>query len=418
MATEEQNDYKSNLTDFIDDATYGRFDKRKCALSLERYLGEDRLADIQEKARQKSIEAIKEKRPGLGLKDMALLNASFLDRAQYEPGMCRGSNQANVGYRSWTKAGSFVRTPQELGVPRYEGDPKEAAEIVKHAAINFGACRVGITGLDKRHIYQYSCEGKEIVFEPVEEPYETKEKRVIPEKCKYTVVMLLQMSREDFSLVPLHVGSHVPILTYMRIDLLTAAVADFIRGLGYTALPSANDTACNVPFALEAGLGELGRTDRLINPDFGSLIRICKVFTDLPMELDGWKNSGIARFCRDCRRCAEACPVKALNTERDPSFEVKGPWANAGHKAWFGDSVRCWTYARSVDSVCGICLNVCPWNKPKGLLHTLIKAIIKKTSLFNKFFVTADKFFGYGKQGDPEKWWKLKLPTYGIDTRR
>ncbi len=34
------------------------------------------------------------------------------------------------------------------------------------------------------------------------------------------------------------------------------------------------------------------------------------------------------------------------------------------------------------------------------------------------FFVAADKFFGYGKPMDPEKWWNLDLPTYGIDTRR
>jgi epoxyqueuosine reductase QueG len=67
---------------------------------------------------------------------------------------------------------------------------------------------------------------------------------------------------------------------------------------------------------------------------------------------------------------------------------------------------------------CGICLPVCPWNKPRGILHSLVRAVIKKTALFNRLLVAADKFFGYGKPMDPEKWWNLDLPTYGIDTRR
>ena len=99
--TEEQNGYKSSLTDLIDDATYGRFDKRKCALYLGQYLGEDKLADIKRKACQGTIESIKENRPGLGLKDRALLSASRLREGIYEP-ECAGPNKPNVGLRSWT----------------------------------------------------------------------------------------------------------------------------------------------------------------------------------------------------------------------------------------------------------------------------------------------------------------------------
>ena len=65
------------------------------------------------------------------------------------------------------------------------------------------------------------------------------------------------------------------------------------------------------------------------------------------------------------------------------------------------------------DTVAGI-----KQNKPRGILHSWVRAVIKKTPLFNRLFVAADKFFGYGKPMDPEKWWNLDLPTYGIDTRR
>ena len=419
MSTEDETTYKSSLTDLIDDATYSRFNKRKSALYYGQYLGEDRKAEIRATARQKVIQRIKESKPGHGLKDVALQSAAT--SIYYEHGFedtCIGPNLPNIGLRSWSGVSDSLLTPEILGVPKYEGTPREAAKIVKRAAKNFGAFRVGITGLDRRHIYEYDCDGKKIVFEPVEAPCETEKKRVIPEKCTYVVVMLLQMSREALACAPAPIGSMVPMFTYKRIDVLTGAVAEFIRALGYTAIPSANDTAPNGPFASEAGLGEQGRGDRLINPDAGALVRICKVFTDLPMEPDEPKNFGIAEFCRVCHRCVEVCPVKTINDESNPSFEVPGQWVNPGHKTWHGDNPTCWAYAESTGGTCGICLAVCPWNKPKGLLHTLVKGIIKKTPLFNRFFVWADKFFGYGKPIDPEKWWDLDLPTYGIDTCR
>jgi len=416
--TEEiQNNYKSSLTDWIDDATYGRFDKRKSALSLHLYLGEKRLNDLLRAADDKILEGIRQNKPGLGLKDRALLGASRLVQGPERKDF-RGPNRPNVGFRSWKQISDLVSTPQELGMPKYEGNPEETAKIIKHVARNFGACRTGITGLDKRHVYRYECDGKETVFEPVEEPYETEHKRVIPEKCKYVVVMLVQMPREAFAQVPFPVGNSVPLFTYTRIDMLAGAVAEFIRKLGYTAIPSANDTASNIPLAIEAGLGELSRTDRLVNPAFGSMVRICKVITDLPMELDNRRCFGIVEFCKVCQRCAEACPAKAVNTEREPSFKAPGPWTNPGHKAWFGKSIQCWSYAKLTGGSCGICLSVCPWNKPKGLLHTIVKAVIKRTSFFNRFFVAADKLFGYGKPANPESWWKRKLSTYGIDTHR
>jgi len=419
LKIKDEKPYKSSFTGLIDDETYGRFDKRKSALYYGQYLGEEKKAEIRARARREMIQRIKENKPGYGLKEVALQNAA--NSIYYEHGRedtCIGPNLPNVGLRSWTGVSDALLTPEILGVPKYKGTPEEAAKIVKRAAKNFGAFRVGITGLDRRHVYQYDCDGKQILFEPVDRPYETDKKRVIPDKCTNVVVMLLQMSHEALACAPSPIGSMVPMFTYKRIDVLTGAVAEFIRGLGYIAIPSANDTAPNGPFASEAGLGEQGRGDRLINPEAGALVRICKVFTDLPMVLDEPKDFGIAAFCRVCRRCVEACPVNTINDEPDPSFEIPGPWSNPGHKTWHGDNPTCWAYAESTGGTCGTCLAVCPWNKPKGLLHAIVRGIIKRTSVFNRFFVWADRRFGYGKPLAPVKWWDLDLPTYGIDTRR
>lgn len=58
-----------------------------------------------------------------------------------------------------------------------------------------------------------------------------------------------------------------------------------------------------------------------------------------------------------------------------------------------------------------------PWNKPNTLLYRTVKAVIKRTALFNRALVRLDKMLGYGKPLSSETWWRKKLPTYGIDTR-
>jgi reductive dehalogenase len=142
-----------------------------------------------------------------------------------------------------------------------------------------------------------------------------------------------------------------------------ASLAEFIRGLGYQAIPSVNDTAQSVPFAMEAGLGELSRLNKLVTLEFGAAVRLCKVFTDLPMECDQPVDFGLAAFCRMCKKCAEACPSRALSFDDDPSYKVRGPWNNPGHKAWFEDSYRCLQYWQKVGNGCGICIASCPYTK-------------------------------------------------------
>ena len=89
--------------------------------------------------------------------------------------------------------------------------------------------------------------------------------------------------------------------------------------------PSVNDTALSVPFAVEAGLGKLSRLNKMVSPEFGAGVRLCKVFTDLPMACDKPIDCGIVEFCKRCKKCAEACPSRALSFDEEPSFKVRGP---------------------------------------------------------------------------------------------
>jgi reductive dehalogenase len=178
-----------------------------------------------------------------------------------------------------------------------------------------------------------------------------------------------------------------------------------------------NDLGSSVAIGVDAGLGELGRTNRLITPEFGPYVRLCKVLTDLPLATDKPIDFGLLEFCKVCKRCAEACPSNCLSFDDQPSFQVKGEWNNPGHQAWFEDSPKCLAYWQESTSGCSICIPVCPWaKKDKTMIHEIVKATSAKIPALDIFFNTMDEAFGYGRQKDADKWWSLNLPEYGIDT--
>jgi reductive dehalogenase len=261
--------------------------------------------------------------------------------------------------------------------------------------------------------------GKQIVFEVVEEPYEADEKFVIPDKCRYAIAMAVQMSLDNIQCAPTAISSAGSTLSYSRCELLVAGLAEFIRGLGYVAIPSVNDLGSSVPIAYEAGVGEMARTNRLITPEYGPMVRLCKVITDLPLAVDKPIDFGLHEFCKVCKRCAEACPPQSLSFDDEPSFKVKGEWNNPGHQAWFENSPLCFAYWQESTTNCSICLAVCPWaKKDKTLIHEIVKASSAKIPVLDDLFTRMDLAFGYGRQKSAERWWRMDHPEYGIDTAR
>ena len=295
----------------------------------------------------------------------------------------------------------------------YDRDTKETH---KAAARYFGAAITGITILDRRHINAVEG-GKQIVFEAVDGPYGTDEKNVIPDKCRYAIAMAVQMSLYNIQCSPTAISSAGSSMGYSRCEFLVAGLAEFIRGLGYVAIPSVNDLGSSVAIAYDAGVGEMARTNRLITPEYGPTVRLCKVITDLPLATDKPVDFGLLEFCKVCKRCAEACPSGCLSFDDEPSFKVKGEWNNPGHRAWFEDAPQCLAYWQESTSGCSICIAVCPWaKKDKTLIHEIVKASSAKIPVLDSLFTHMDRAFGYGQQKSVDMWWHLDLPEYGIDT--
>ncbi|MBW2263354.1 MAG: reductive dehalogenase, partial [Deltaproteobacteria bacterium] len=216
---------------------------------------------------------------------------------------------------------------------------------------------------------------------------------------------------------PTAIGSAGTTLGYSRCEMLVGGLAEFIRGLGYTAIPSVNDLGSSVAIAVDAGLGELARTNRLVTPEFGPNVRLAKVLTDLPLAVDGPVSFGVREFCRVCKRCAEACPAQCISYKDDPDFEVRGKWNNPGHEAWFEDAMKCLEFWSTSSCDCTTCIAVCPWSKKdRTMIHSIVKAAGARIPALDGLFTAMDGAFGYGRQRDPAAWWKLDMPEYGIDT--
>jgi len=333
--------------------------------------------------------------PGYNLRDHQLSEGAWTLMHSTTPG---------EGLLSWRRIA--VRTPAELGVAPYSAPPAEAAKTVKTAARLYGAGVAGIAALNEQYVNLRES-GKDVVFADVELPEVTDERFVIPHRMKWVVALAIPMDLGLLPHAPTAVGDAATGLGYSQSAFAVASLAEFIRGLGYQAIPSVNDTAQSVPFAMEAGLGELSRLNKLVTPEFGPAVRLCKVFTDLPMACDQPIDFGLAKFCRKCRKCAEACPAGALSFENEPSFKIIGPWNNPGHKAWFEDSYSCFAHWQTVGTGCAVCLASCPFTKAAQVWgHEAAKAAISMTPATDGLFRRIDDVLDSNGKDEPEGWWR------------
>lgn len=399
---------------------YQRWDPSRTQFgSFAKYVGEDEANRLRALRGQNTVQWMQEERPGYTLRDRSFANASNLVNMTSGP-----FGGDDVGIQSWQPMPWTMGLRQqaaEAGVT-YDVPPDVAARDVKAAARHFGTAITGITTIDKRLINTMHSSGRPIVFEDTDMPYSDEEKFVIPNSFKYAITLANRMAFEAHMRTPSAISSGATRQGYSSMAWVSGNLAEFIRGLGYHAIPMKNDFCSTVAFGVLSGVGELGRTNRLVTPEYGPLVRLSTVLTDLPLAVDSPIDAGVAEFCVRCKKCAEACPSGALSFEDEPSFDVPEgfEWVNPGHKAWWPDQPKCYSYWQEITTGCGTCFSACPWaKKDEAWLHEMVKVTAAATPAFDSFMRTMDDAFGYGlKNSDQEQsdYWELDLPEYGFDT--
>jgi len=225
-------------------------------------------------------------------------------------------------------------------------DPEWMSERVKEVAKLYGASLVGICELNRRWLYSRDINGDEIM---------------IPEEFRYAIVMAVRMNPEAIKKTPSFDACTETALGYSRMAFVVSCLAEFIRSLGYKAIPMGNDTALSIPLAIDAGLGELGRNGLLITPEYGPCVRICKLFTDLPLKPDKPIRFGVSEFCRGCKLCAQMCEAGAIMDRDDLSFEIFSPCNNRGILRWAVNHDKCYSFWVENGGDCSTCIAVCPF---------------------------------------------------------
>lgn len=292
------------------------------------------------------MEAAPRRGDGFTQKDFALRNAAWLisdliSERSSEEGLREGFQGA---IRDDTPVAPFQA---DLGTSE-----DEAVEL-KAVAKLFGADLVGITEYDAR--WHYSARPDVRTMEPVAND--------LPEGLDRVIVMGHAMDAGLVETYPSALAGAATGREYSHEAAICMQVAAYIRNLGYRAVASMNDTALVIPYAVKAGLGEYGRNQMVLTPEFGPRVRFSKIFTDMPLAVDAVKPLGLKDYCEECDVCAVACPVKALPfgapVVREGTSTLKGV------KKWSSDAEACFGYWAKLKSDCAICMRVCPFTAPR-----------------------------------------------------
>jgi reductive dehalogenase len=330
-------------------------------------------------------------RPGYRQLDYALRNAAW--NLEYDSGF--GNSQSNSGLYSWTKVTDKIRRFIDVG-EKLDRSPAERSSIVKKAARFLGADLVGICPVHPNLIYSHEYN----LFTKKHYPIK------LPDNHSTAIVMAIEMKQEEIAHSPDAIGGAATGLGYSKMAFVANQVATFIRGLGYRAAPSGNDTALSIPLAMAAGLGELGRMGLLVTEKFGPRVRICKVFTDMPLAPDTYRPFGVTEFCMTCKKCAKHCPSKSISNG-DPTVAGESISNHSGILKWYINPEKCYKFWVKNWLDCANCIYFCPFNKPPGRIHDTTRNVIRKTTAFNHFFLWMDDLLGYGKPSHAKEYWDI-----------
>ena len=408
---------------------YVRYNQ-KHNLTIGRPSWDPTLCEKLKQTEEQSMHVLAEQNvPGYTLVDYALADAAYTIANTLGTDI----NYPNSGFLSW----SPLRRPtwEDIGVKKMQyADEEKTARLVKKLGIWFGASLVRVTLLDRRWVYSHWYDNRssphrnprivfsdEAGFEQYTRPTQLADGiQIIPQDMKYVISLGFEMDYDSMKTAPTAIAFAGTLMHgYRTIIQTVASLSEFIRGLGFNAIPSSNDTALNVPLAIDAGIGEDARHGGcLMSPEYGPRLRLAKVITDLPLALDKPITFGVHEFCEQCGKCAKLCPAKAIpngpRTYGEEKNDVDAPniSESKGPLRWINNQERCRAYFAAGGTNCGVCIRVCPWNKPSGPLYSIAKLFaVQGGSNTSRMLVRLDDLLGYGRQMSPNEWWGEKPTT-------
>ncbi len=258
-------------------------------------------------------------------------------------------------------------------------DKDELTIFIKKWAKKLGAKDIGFTELKDYHKYSVVGRGTDYGI-------------AVNLDHKYAIALTVEMDKDLIDTAPKAPVTLETTLQYLESGEVAVQIASFLRRLGFEARAhiDGNYRVICPLVARDAGLGNIGRMGLLMTPGQGPRVRIAVVTTNAPFKISPNQiDSSIPEFCKICKKCAEACPSRAIPFDDEVKID--------GVKRWQINQEKCFTYWCQVGTDCGRCIAVCPYSHPDNFFHNLVRFGIRYNPLFRRIAVQLDDLF-YGRK--------------------
>ena len=234
----------------------------------------------------------------------------------------------------------------KVAAHRVKVDPLEMSAALKSLALAYGGDLAGIARLKSHHHYSHRGDmfGMGVGYG-----------RSLHLSYSYAIVIAAALDKAMVNRAPRKETQIAAMLGYAGSTAASAQLAMYIKSLGYEALTDnfIEYYSPLTPLAAEAGLGQIGRCNMIVNPQYGNRLKMAAVLTNMPLVEDGPVDFGLVDFCRLCLKCARKCPAKAI------SFDE--PQLINGLYQWSHDGAKCMEMWMTVGT--GICMAACPFSQ-------------------------------------------------------
>jgi epoxyqueuosine reductase len=215
--------------------------------------------------------------------------------------------------------------------------PGDITAAIKEEALRLGFDAVGIARFHRTYVYsnyRRLVRHKNLIVLALERPAEEFEREILSIDYMHMTQQLMHQGTEKM------------------LELIA-----FLSARGYRGQVVAGPIGINMvkvlPYAEEAGLGQMGLNGQLLSPYFGSRWHPFALSTDAQVTPDGPRDFGIPKLCDSCQVCVRRCPGRAI-----PNVRVH--WRGAVKNKL--DVERCVPMLMRY-ATCNICTKVCPVQK-------------------------------------------------------
>lgn len=165
------------------------------------------------------------------------------------------------------------------------------------------------------------------------------------------IVGIIEQNFDSTQMSPSIRSEKAALSAYAGLEDRMRLLAEWIKEQGYGARPEGFvGESMVIPYAVAAGLGQLGLNGQLLTPHAGSRCRIHVMSTNAPFVHDQPVDYGIEGVCNECQICVRRCPAGAIPAARKESRGVVKAKLN---------TKRCLPVMGKAAG-CSVCMKVCP----------------------------------------------------------